>query len=420
MAQDKAPMRAHNIKALVDYFKSGIKSTTEKIGIELEHTLVHADGRPVSYSDEYGQRWILKQLKSEYPTDMIDAEGTLVGIANDHATVTLEPAAQFEISAGPFADLNDAARALNAFESTVKDLVSQTDIDILTPGYHPTARAVDLTLIPKRRYEIMNEYLGAISKFGICMMRGSAATQVSIDYTSVQDCLLKMRLASACAPILALITDNSPVFEAAPRPHAMMRTEIWEKCDPARCNTVPGLMDADFTLEDYAAYILDTPAMVDISTGSMQLSSEKFGDLYADIPMTEKDVMHVLSAFFNDVRLKTYIEIRPADAMPIPCVIAYAALIKGLFYDDASLGALASLFKDVSEQDIWDAKYALMKDGYDGQAYGQPVSVLADELISIAAQGLGADEVDLLLPLSELVAARTTLANIAEEQHMDD
>ena len=41
--------------------------------------------------------------------------------------------------------------------------------------------------------------------------------------------------------------------------------------------------------------------------------------------------------FFPDVRLKKYIEIRPADSMPIKYVLAYATLIKGIFMSDFSL-----------------------------------------------------------------------------------
>ena len=40
--------------------------------------------------------------------------------------------------------------------------------------------------------------------------------------------------------------------------------------------------------------------------------------------------------FFPDVRLKKYIEIRPADSMPIKYVLAYATLIKGIFMSDFS------------------------------------------------------------------------------------
>ena len=80
--------------------------------------------------------------------------------------------------------------------------------------------------------------------------------------------------------------------------------------------------------------------------------------------MTKSEVEHACSMFFTDVRLKTYVEIRPADAMPIPYVIAYAALIKGLFYSETGLSELESIFAGVAENDIAQAKEALMENGY--------------------------------------------------------
>lgn len=411
----KQPKRRENVDAIVEYFESGVKDEAKAIGIELEHTLVKGDGEPVAYSDEFGQRWLLERLSPEYDSEIRSSAGNLIGLLRKGASITLEPAAQVELSAGPFDSLQDAKREFLQFEERLEDELDPHDVQLLTPGYHPTRRAVDLQLIPKRRYEFMNSYLGAISMFGICMMRGSAATQVSIDYTSIDDCLRKMRLACACVPVLSLICDNTPVFEGDVRPHQLMRTEVWEKCDPDRCMIVPGMMDEEFTLEEYAEYILDTPAIVEMVDGREEFTEKTFGEIFADEAMTHADVEHALSMFFNDVRLKTYIEIRPADAMPVECAIAYAALIKGLFYDKASLDAMDDLFRGVGEADVTAAKASLMADGYAGKVYGHAASVVADELVSIARTGLSESDAALLEPIAELVANRVTLADIALE-----
>lgn len=411
----KQPKRRENVDAIVEYFESGVKDEAKAIGIELEHTLVKGDGEPVAYSDEFGQRWLLERLSPEYDSEIRSSAGNLIGLLRKGASITLEPAAQVELSAGPFDSLQDAKREFLQFEERLEDELDPHDVQLLTPGYHPTRRAVDLQLIPKRRYEFMNSYLGAISMFGICMMRGSAATQVSIDYTSIDDCLRKMRLACACVPVLSLICDNTPVFEGDVRPHQLMRTEVWEKCDPDRCMIVPGMMDEEFTLEEYAEYILDTPAIVEMVDGREEFTEKTFGEIFADEAMTHADVEHALSMFFNDVRLKTYIEIRPADAMPVECAIAYAALIKGLFYDKASLDAMDDLFRGVGAEDVTAAKASLMADGYAGKVYGHAASVVADELVSIARTGLSESDAALLEPIAELVANRVTLADIALE-----
>ncbi len=415
----KQPAREQNVKAITSYFASGIKPSVEHVGIELEHTLVHQSGRPVSYLDPDGQEAILEKLGQRYATVTRDDAGNVTMLSDGMANVTIEPAAQIEVSAGPFDDLGSALECLSSFQAELEQAAGD-DIQVLALGYHPTMKAIDLSLIPKARYQIMNEYLGAISMYGICMMRGSAATQISIDYRSVEDCLRKMRLANALVPLLALMTDNSPVFEAAPRPHQMVRTQIWEHCDPDRCGTVLGVMEEGFTWDAYAEYILDTPAMVDLSTGTPRLSQKTFGDIFADRVMTEADVEHALSVFFTDVRLKRYIEIRPADAMPAEYAIAYGALIKGLFYADASLDQLDELFAGITAQDIAQAKAELMAKGYEGKAYGTSAAALADQLISLAATGLPASETHLLKPLAELVASRCTLADLQIEAAQRD
>lgn len=417
MTKNDQPAREANLDAIVAYFEGGIKESSEQLGIELEHTLVRADGSPVSYREENGVRWLLEQLLADYPEATRDPEGDLLGVARPGEAVTIEPAAQVELSAGPFTRLADAEACFTAFERTLAARLDPVDTQALTPGYHPTARAADLELIPKRRYKLMNRYLGAIGKYGICMMRGSASTQVSIDYSSADDCLRKMRLAFALVPLLSLICDNSPVFEDAPREHQLVRTEIWEKCDPDRCGVVPGIMDPGFTLRDYAAYVLDTPAIL-VACDSEQwcYTDRTFGEIYAEEPMTRAQVEHALSMFFTDVRLKTYVEIRPADAMPVPYVIAYAALIKGLFYSDESLDALEGLFAGVTAEDIAAGKASLMRSGYDGYLYRHPASELADEVMSLAATGLPEDERAYLTPLASLVASRITLADVAEAE----
>lgn len=407
-------IHARNVEAIAEYCTSGIKSECKDIGIELEHTLIHENGDPVSYSGKHGAEWVLSKLADSFPKKSIDDEGNLLGLASDMGTVTLEPASQIELSAGPFENLDMAAQSYLLFEEALRNVVEPEGIKVLGIGYHPTRKAADLNIIPKARYDLMNDYLGSISEFGICMMRGSAATQVAIDYCSLDDCFRKLRLASACVPVFSLICDNSPTFEAQPRKHRLVRTEIWNKCDPARCGIIPGVMEPDFTLEKYAEYLLGVPAIFEITPTGRNATDKSFDELFADKVMNERDVEHALSLLFNDVRLKTYIEIRPADAMPARYVISYAALIKGLFYSNASLDILDEAFEGVTNEAIAEAKSALMEKGYDADIYGRPVAHIADKLIKAAESALDDIEKPYLQELGELVDSRKTLADIAE------
>lgn len=407
------PAREQNIQALVDYFESGVKTSCENVGIELEHTIVKNEGlAPVSYSEEHGVRWILEQLREQYPEALMDGDD-LVGVARPGEAVTIEPAAQLEISAGPFGSLSEANAVLGRFEDTLAKIVGEQGMTALLLGYHPSAKATELELIPKRRYRFMNEYLGAIGPFGPRMMRGSAATQVSIDYRSVDDCLRKMRLASILTPLLSLISDNALRYEGGLREHYLVRTEIWNECDPDRCGLVPGVLDPDFSLRRYAEYVLDTPAiLVPDAQERWRATSQTFGEVYAETPMERADVEHALSMFFNDVRLKTYVEIRPADAMPVKYAVAYAALIKGIFYSEHNLQSYLDTFATVTESDVADAKAALMQDGWNAEVYGRPVRELLEQVVTSAKLALSEEDRTFLEPLAALAFKGVSLAEL--------
>lgn len=413
---ESQPARKQNRATIRAILESGCTATDKRLGIELEHILVDNTGDPISYSQPDGVRDILKSLQKTYPQATTHG-GDLLGVARPGMSVTIEPAAQLELSAGPFASIDEANRAFTEFESDLGEALDPVDGRALTVGYDPVNRAVDKELIPKARYDFMNAYLSSISPWGPRMMRGSASTQISIDYHSEADCVLKARVASVLSPLFALICDNTPTFEGARRPHPLMRTEIWRYCDPDRCNTVPGMLDEGFGFDAYADYILDVPAIVVLDeSGEARYDTRTFGEIYALRPMTREEAEHALSMVFPDVRLKTYVEIRPADAMPIPYVMSYAALIKGLFYCEKSLDALAHSCEGIREKDVEDAKTALMKHGYRAFVYDRDAGEICDELFELARQGLlqiAPHEKDYLKPLATLVANRVTLADLA-------
>ena len=408
-------MSAHdaNVRAIVDYFESGIKPADDapRLGVELEHIIVDENSQPVSYSEEHGVHWILQQLAASYPELTYDAEGDLLGVARPGKSITIEPAAQLELSAGPFENVGEIRVEFELFQRELFKLLAPVHRRAYAIGYHPTARAEDLELIPKSRYRQMDAHYAKIGGTGRNMMRGSAATQISIDYYSVEDCLRKLRLAGALTPLFALLCDNAPVFEGAPREHHAVRTYIWRHCDPARCGIVPGSLSSDFTLERYAEYVLRTPAIFQVETdGSYTATDKSFDELFADTAMDRSQVEHALSLLFNDVRLKTYLEIRPADSMPIPFVAGYAALIKGLFYNADNLNKLDEMFSGVTEEAVDQAKTDIMALGYDAKTYGKPVGETLEELVSMAHDALAPNERNYLSPLEQMTRTHMSLA----------
>jgi glutamate--cysteine ligase len=256
-------IKAENRRLVAAYFEGGFRPKDEArhLGVEAEHFVVHDDGTPVSYTGEegnFGMRDVLEYLSAFYTDTFYNLKGELIGLANETASITLEPAAQLEISVAPYADVCDIARSYRMFREAVDPYLSLRGAHLIAHGYHPTTRALDMPLIPKERYRLMNEHFARIGSHGERMMRASASTQVSIDFTDEEDAVRKFRVAAAIGPVLAAITDNTPAFEGEPNQRPIARLSLWRQVDDARCRVVPGTFDEGFGFQAYADWMLGT------------------------------------------------------------------------------------------------------------------------------------------------------------------
>lgn len=346
-----------NRQAIIAYFEQGARgnASSKKLGVEVEHFVVHEHSRKaLSYEGDahFGVRDILAYLSDYYPRKMQGVEGDLIGLADDEASLTLEPAAQLEISIAPFENIREIVRVYKRFRSLVDPFMEQHQCKLITLGYHPTEKALDLPLIPKQRYRFMNEYFRALGTHGERMMRASASTQVSVDYSDEADAVRKLRVAQALVPMIAFLTDNVERFEGEVPDKPLSRLRMWRDVDNDRCGQIPGLFDDGFGFASYADWLLSTcPIFVTRASVAdpqgpalRKVNGLTAAEAYADAPMSTEDIEHLLSMFWPDVRLKHFVEIRPADALPIDAVAGYAALIKGIFYSSESLDRIEEAF----------------------------------------------------------------------------
>ena len=414
---DNQPCRRENIRTIVDWILDGADGKSTRVGVEIEHQILKADGGTrVTYSEENGIEDLLKRMSENWPEQVYEGEH-LMGLSRTfegvRETVTLEPGGQVELSAGPFNDMFTALEALSDFEDELRGYLEPVGQLAVQMGYAPVEKAADIELIPKKRYEFMDKYFAKIGPYGTCMMRGTASTQVNIDFANRKEAIRKMRLAYCAAPIIAMMCDNTVMFESELREHYNIRTEVWNGVDQARCGIIPGVLDDDWTLDKYAEWILDTPAIVAFDDDGNQVYDERtFGEIFAEKPMTEDDVIHAISMVFPDVRLKQHIEFRTADALPAKYAAALAALAKGCFYADSALDALDELFKGVTRKDVILGKMALMADGYEAQIYGKKAWQIAEQMNIIAKLNLTKEEREVLEPLTTYAFSHVTLAEM--------
>ncbi|MDR2493058.1 MAG: hypothetical protein LBD25_06350 [Coriobacteriales bacterium] len=440
-------------EAIARYLRKGCShNRARRVGFELEQFVVDpATYAPVTYAGDPvtgapGVGEILRRLAPHYDFQNIerrnDGEANLIALMRDKMSITLEPGAQLEISVGPADTLAELEELHRSFRQELDPILDEFGYALVCRGYHPSACAHEVPLIPKDRYTYMDSYFGETGHTGICMMRASAATQTSVDFSDEDDAVRKYRIAHALGPFFSFITDNTPVYEGvdikaayraasladadgavrSPRsgrviPPRMARMANWDDCDPKRCLTPRVTFEEEFGLLSYAEEMLAAPAIFTYDDTPLHQTVYQghtpFCDVYAGRDLDEGTIEHILSLFFYDVRLKHYVEIRQADSMPIDYALAFTALCMGLFYNEEAVVHYTERFARVDAAAVAAAKSALRHDGYDAVVYGRPAAEQLDELVAFAVAGLTEKEKPYLEPLAALVRQRTTLFDLA-------
>jgi len=394
-------------EALVRYFEAGCKKPGPlSFGLEVEHFITHLDGSPAAFAEIQDVMRVMQRQNDE----AISIDGIYMGYYNSSYGISLEPACQLEISITPQTDISDMIAIYNEFYLRMGLVLADRTLMAHIMGYHPTCKAEDLPLIPKRRYQAMDEWFKTSGSMGIQMMRATASTQLSIDYYSEQDFCLKYRAACLLSPMLALLTDNAPIYQGEKNTRYSVRTMIWQNVDPARCGIPACLMDDDFGFAAYAEEVLRTPQIVAWRSGTTrEVGAQTAEECYGPY-LTRWDIEQILSMVFYDARLKNYIELRMADCMPPNYIAAYTKLIKTLFGSPASLENIVRRYAGQTPADIEAAKKAVCRSGYAAEVYGRPIVGELNWLMFLAKSRIPTPEERRgLALLSKLIADQKTI-----------
>lgn len=401
-------MEQRNIDAITEYFRAGCKSCKERrVGVEIEHFVINEQGEPITYE---GLDRLMQELVCRSDR-VVEEDGHFLGYYNEEFSITLEPAAQLEISVMPQQRLADIERILRDFYRKYGDALAESGYHMVHAGYHPTRRASQLSLIPKKRYEYMNAYFAHSGSRGYQMMRATASTQVSVDYLDEADFIKKYRLACTLVPVFSLITENSPIYEGKKSERFLTRSYVWKDVDSVRCMVPDCTFREDFGFRAYAEELYHKPPIL-VKEGSLTryTGESTIAEWYRDRELTTAEIEHLISMFFPDVRLKHYLEIRPADSLPLEFSLAYAALAQGIFYQEKTLNVLADAFRIEDKRQIEEAKDNLMEKGFGGTVYGRPAAEVVDFLFQSVLDYAGEEEKQVIAPLAGLAEKRITPA----------
>lgn len=326
---------SQNKANIIQYLNKGCKpkAVPMHFGVELEHFVVKCQsGESVAYSGDNGVEAILTQLAPFYE-ERAYSEGHLIALGREGIALSLEPAAQLEVSISPQRDILDIKAIYDRFLSEINPVLQKYSYELVTEGYQPKSKVEELTLIPKARYRFMDRYFSKIGPFGRQMMRGTAATQVSIDYYSEEDFSKKYRIAYRLKEVLAYICSNSSFYEGKAYNGYNLRDEIWSKTDSRRVEVETFLTEGTLSFAEYADFVLQTPIIVNKIGNTEQYDERTVGDIAREHLFTEEEISHVLSMVFPMIRAKHFLELRFADSMQMEKVLSYVLVLKGLFTD---------------------------------------------------------------------------------------
>jgi glutamate--cysteine ligase len=344
----------------------------------------------------------------------------ILGLSKDDHYITLEPGGQIEISLKPYKDVGEIrlayAEILNEIKSFLKD-----NQEIISLGYHPKTKIESLEILPKLRYHQMFEYFKTSGKFAHNMTKGTASTQVAIDYTSEEDFVKKFRVANFLSPFLYRIFDASPIFEGNLYEKNNLRLSIWDNTDQCRC-CIPknALSKKNYGFKDYSEFILKTPPIfLKVGEEFIFTGQKKLSEIIEENTYKALDLEYILGMVFPDTRLKNYIELRMPDALPYPLSLAVPALIKGIFYNPENLEKYYEMSLKYNGRDYIKFK-GFFKESLAFNHKGINSKSMVAELIKDALTSLNANESMELIEIKNIIDRHGSVSNLLKQLYSNN
>jgi glutamate--cysteine ligase len=413
---------------LVRHLEAGSKPRTQwRIGTEHEKFVYDLKThRPLPYEGPTGIRALLQDMR-RFGWEPVMEGDHIIGLAQDGASISLEPGGQFELSGAPLKSVHETCNEVNAHLEQVREIASEIGAGVLGLGFAPTWGIDDVPQMPKGRYDIMRRYMPKVGGYGLEMMFRTCTVQVNLDFSSEADMVKKFRVGLALQPVATALFANSPFRGGKPNGFLSYRSQIWTDVDNARAGMLPFVFEDGFGFERYVDYALDVPMYfvyrdgryIDVAGKSFRDFLEgRIAELKGIVPSMSDWADH-LTTIFPEVRLKRFLEMRGADGGTWRRICGLPALWTGIYYDQTALDAAWDLVKDWSAEERQAMRSAVPVLAFNAPFREAKVRELARRMLEISAAGLrrraeedaiGSTEEGFLQPLVELVERGYTRA----------
>ena len=404
-----------SVEDLLSFFRGAQRPRDQhQVGLEHEKLVYPAGGvQAPPYEGPAGIGALLEALVHVgYEPYQESASGPLIAASKGEATVTLEPGGQVEFSGRAWATARQAHEENVRHLAELKQAAAGLGLRPVALGYRPFDEVPRMPWMPKSRYGVMRGTLGKRGALALDMMLMTATGQVSLDFSDEEDCARKMTAAARLSPLVVALYANSPLVAGAPSAFLSYRSHVWEEVDPLRCGYLPFMLDGSFSYRAYVEWALDVPLLFLRREGRYLTPAMTFRQLllhgFEGRPAERADWVDHLSTLFPEVRLKTVLEVRGADAVGVDLTGALAALWRGLLYDAGALDAALSLVPALRFEEHLELAAAARRQGLAGRVGRRDIGALAREMVQLARRGLerlDPQDAPLLEPLEEVAAS---------------
>jgi glutamate--cysteine ligase len=428
--QEGTPIGA--VDELVDFLREGEKPASEwRVGTEHEKIGLYADNHDViPYEGPRGIGALLERIAEEDGWTRVLEGEHVIALTKDRASITLEPGGQLELSGAPLRTIHETCDEFHTHLALMKRLCEPMGIEWLGLGIHPLHAVEQIPVMPKARYRVMRRYLPTRASLPLEMMFATATVQANFDFMDEEDMVAKMRTAAATSPIVSAIFANSSLSEGKANGFASRRLYTWQHTDPDRTGLLPMIFEPDFSYLRYIEWAIDVPMFFVVRDGVYQeangMTFRRFmSEGFQGARATMDDFDTHLATLFPDVRLKRWIEVRGADAVPPGLTCSLPALWKGILYDAEARSAAWDLVGDHSFEVRDAARADVARRGLAARYGDEPVESLARELACISRDGLrrighpgvrDADETPYLDPIFEQIELGMSPGQIVAER----
>lgn len=380
-------------KEILKNFQNACKTDKQlQVGIEYERLpIFNSTCKAADYASDFGVCNLLRNFAREENWDYITDDYNIIGLKQEHDTITLEPGCQVELSIKPENDIFKLEEKINSLDRKLKPILNKSGISLLNYGVSPLSTHKSIGLLPKKRYKIMARYLWGI--LSDVMMRETAGVQACFDFASEDDAMLKFKIANKLTPFMTAMFANSPIRGGVETGYKSFRALSWLNTDNDRCGFV-GQIDENFSFEEYIDYVLESP-MIFINRENLpveingKISFDEFMERgWEGFEPTMEDFELHANLYFPEVRLRNFIEIRNHDCVSQGLQYAILAIYKGILYNKSAISDIENLFKDFDYRDFSELRYNVPKSALDCKIGKYEVKDIAKEILYIAEKSL--------------------------------